>query len=68
MCQEVWKIANIFQDSYGWNFVIIVFMVNDIDLNQSNIGTFIIFFKLVENPFKKCFFFPFSSNKCILNS
>jgi hypothetical protein len=42
-------------------------LANDIDIHQLNLGPFISFKKLVENPFFKCDFLHFLNNKCIVN-
>jgi len=43
-------------------------VVNDIDVHQLNLKPFRSLKFLVENPFKKCVFLHFLSNKCIVNS
>jgi hypothetical protein len=43
-------------------------VVNDIDVHQLNLKPFRSLKNLLENPFKKCVFLHFLSNKCIINS
>jgi len=43
-------------------------VVSNIDVHQLNLKPFRSLQVLVENPFKKCVFLHFVSNKCIINS
>jgi len=45
----------------------IFLVVSDIDIHQLNFKSFKSLQFLVENPFKKCVFFHFLSNKFIIN-
>jgi hypothetical protein len=46
----------------------IFLVVSDIDVHQLNLRPFRSLPFLAENPFKKCIFLHFLSNKCIINS
>jgi hypothetical protein len=42
------------------------FMMNDIDIHQSNLGPFKIIIFLVQNSFKECVYLHLYNNKCII--
>jgi len=52
----------------GGNFVMNFLMVSDIDVHQLNLRPFRNLEILVENSLKKCVFWHFLSNRCIINS